>query len=89
MLNFKDVPSLHSKKIVSVLLYVKSAKGFTKLKLMTKIETYNWTWVENTSKIFWSKTFAYFKHLDSTDLKKRLKNMGVYIFLPFNQNFQD
>lgn len=50
---------------------------------MTKIETYNWTRVENTSKILWSKTFVYFKHLDSTDLKKRLKNMGVYIFLTF------
>ena len=50
---------------------------------MTKFETYNWTRVENTSKILWSKTFAYFKHLDSTDLKKRLKNMGVYIFLTF------
>ena len=71
--------------MVSVPLYVKSTKGFAKLKLMTKIATCKWTKVENTCKIL-----CILYNFDSTYLESiRKRGAFIYIFLLFNQNFQD
>ena len=85
LFNFLEEPNLSSqdskKEMASVPSNVKSKQGSAKHKLVTKNVTCNWARVENTFKILWSKTFAYFIHFDSTYLQKRQKN--IYIFFYF------
>ena len=74
--------------MISVQLSVNSTKGSAKLKLMTKIVTFNWTRVENACKIVSSKTFAFLIHFDSMHLEKKCKkNRCVYMVFIFKPEF--